>query len=53
VRLAKADDTAADDWSGDEDEAQEIIRLRTENAELRGKIGKAEAGSQLSAPTKK
>ena len=29
VRLAKADDTAADDWYGDEDEAQELIRLCT------------------------
>ena len=35
VRFAKGADTADDAWYGDEDEAQELIRLRTENAQFR------------------
>jgi len=55
VRYAKQDDdqTEGETEDEDEDQAAMIRRLRKENAELRGQIGQAEAGSQLSAPTKK
>ena len=37
MRLAQADETAYDDQYEDEDEEQELRRLRNENAELRGR----------------